>query len=194
MPKSNAYLNRTAQALESHGLEVQIVDTVDELRKIVLKKIPEGAEVFTISSETLCLCGIAEAINESGKYVSVRNQLNAETDKAKKRKIGAAPDWAIGSVQAITEDGHIWIVSATGSQLAACVYGAEHVIYVVGAQKLVKDDAAALRRIYEVALPLESERSQKTYGTPSKIGKILQIIDDKPGRTTVYLVKENIGF
>jgi hypothetical protein len=191
---TQSVLDNAAEALRSNHIEVIIVGSVTELKSLILATIPKGSEIFTISSETLRLSGIAEAINESGDYISVRNQLNEATDKQLKRKLGASPDWAIGSVQAVTEDGHLWIVSATGSQLASCVYGAEHVIYVVGQQKIVKDDATAMQRIYEVALPLESQRSQKIYHKPSKVGKILQIIDDRPGRTTVYIVKENIGF
>lgn len=191
---SNSSIDRAVKSLIAHGIEAKIVSTVDELRSLVFKLIPKGAEVFTISSETLRLSGIADEINQSGRYQSVRNLLNQETDKKIKRQLGASPEYAIGSVQAITEDGHIWVVSATGSQLASYVYGAQKVIFVVGAQKIVKNDDAAMERIYDHTLELESTRTRAIFGEPSRIGKILKIIDDQPGRSTVYILKQAIGF
>lgn len=191
---SDRVINKTIKALTAHGIEAHFEATMAQAFARILKIIPTGAEVFTLSSETLRLSGLAAAINDSGKYISVRNLLNEQKDPKIKRKLGSAPAYAIGSVHALTEDGHLWIVSATGSQLASCVYGAEQVIYVIGAQKIVKDDAAALKRVYDYTLPLESARTQKIFGIDSRIGKLLIINDDKPGRTTVYIVKEKIGF
>lgn len=193
-PADSISIDTTLAAMRTNGFEALIVQTSAAVRDLVLDRLPKGAEVFTISSETLRLAGVTEAINDSGDYISIRHQLTAEQDPGRKRKLGAAPDYAVGSVQAVTEAGHLWIASATGSQLASCVYGAEHVIYVVGAQKLVADNAAALARIDEYALPLESLRSQEKYGTDSRVGKLLQIKDDKPGRTTVIIINESIGY
>lgn len=73
--------------------------------------------------------------------------------------------------------------------------GAGRAIWVVGAQKVVPDLATALRRIEEHALPLESARTQAAYGSPSAINRLL-ILDAEPypGRGTVPLVREAIGF
>ncbi len=185
---------KTVSALTDQGFTVEVVDSVEEAKDKVLAALPIQAEVFTLSSETLRLSGISEAIDQSGDYQSVRQQLGQQTELRVKRKLGSSPDYAIGSVQALTEDGHIWLASATGSQLASCVYGAEHVIYVVGAQKIVRNDEKALERIREYTLPLETARAQAAYGNGSRIGKLLQIIDDRPGRTSIYLIKESIGF
>lgn len=187
-------INRTAIALTANGFEVTICDKASEAKDQVINTIPKGSAVFTISSETVRLCGLAEAIDVKKDYISVRNLLSSESDKRKKRKYGSTPDYAVGSLHALTEDGHIWIVSATGSQLAACVYGSEHVYYLVGAHKIVKNDVEAMDRIYNYTLPLESVRTQAAYGHPSRVGKILKIIDDSPGRSHILLIKERIGF
>ncbi len=190
----DATIKKTAQALLSHNIDTHIINTIEEARSAILTQIPDGSEVFTISSETLRLGGISEAIDGSERFISVRNMLKQEKDPKLKRKLGSAPDYAIGSIHALTEDGHIWIVSATGSQLASCVYGSEKVIYVVGAHKIVKDDQEAIKRIYDYTLPLESQRTQGLFGTDSRVGKLLTIHDDKPGRTTLYIVKEIVGY
>ena len=110
-------------------------------------------------------------------------------------KLGAAPDWVVSSVHAVTEDGHLLIASNTGSQLSAEVYSGGKVIFVVGAQKIVKDNIEGLGRIYEYVLPLEDARAQKAYGIHSNVSKILIINKEiMPERITVILVKEKLGF
>lgn len=103
-------------------------------------------------------------------------------------------DVVIGSVHAITEDGKAVIASASGSQLAPYVFGADQVIWVVGAQKIVPDLDAALDRIERHSLPLESQRLQEVYGMPSTIGKELIMHSERPGRIHVLLLEEAIGF
>jgi LUD domain len=84
-------------------------------------------------------------------------------------------DVVIGSVHAVTEDGHVVIASASGSQLASYAFGADRVVWVVGAQKVVPDLDTAFDRIEKHSLPLESERLQEVYGMPSAIGKELVV-------------------
>jgi L-lactate utilization protein LutC len=191
-------VNKTMPALEAQGMRVVLVKSGDEAKEVVLKLIPEGAEVFTMTSRTLESIGVLPILDESGKYESVRKKLKSEDAKItarEKRQLGAAPDWAIGSVHAITQDGQVMIASNTGSQLAAYVYGAEHVVWVVGTQKLVKNTAEGMRRIQEYSFPLEDERSREVYGSPSGISKVLQINQEvKPDRITVILVEEKLGF
>lgn len=194
-------MDRTIKNLRANGISVIVVSNGEEAKRQVIELIPEGAEVMTMSSITLASTGINEVINESGKYDSVKNKL-AKMDRAtqnlKMQKLGAAPEWAIGSVHAVTEEGQVFIASNTGSQLPAYVYASEHVIWVVGKQKLVKDDSDAMKRIYDYILPKESERLAKQYGNPelkSNVSKLLIVNKEvTPGRITMILVKEELGF
>ncbi|MBI3342389.1 LUD domain-containing protein, partial [Candidatus Curtissbacteria bacterium] len=112
------------------------------------------------------------------------------------QKLGAAPKWSVGSVNAVTEDGKVLIASNTGSQLSGYVYGSQHVVFVVGAQKLVKNLDVAMERIYEYVLPLESERAKKAYGMPGSFVSKLLIINKevRPGRVRLIFIKEALGF
>lgn len=68
-------------------------------------------------------------------------------------------------------------------------------IWVVGAQKLVGTLEDGLRRIHDYCLPLESERTRQAYGQPSAINKLLTInAEHEPGRITMVLVKQQLGF
>ncbi len=194
----NDRVEKAARALEKNGFTVELVETGNEAREKVLSILPEKAEVFTMTSQTLEQIGLSDAINTPDKYDSVRNKLNAmdrNTEGREMAKLGAAPDWVVSSVHAVTEDGHLLIASNTGSQLSAEVYSGGKVIFVVGAQKIVKDNIEGLGRIYEYVLPLEDARAQKAYGMHSNVSKILIINKEiMPERITVILVKEKLGF
>jgi L-lactate utilization protein LutC len=107
----------------------------------------------------------------------------------------STPDVLVGSVAAVTETGSLVVASASGSQLPGYAGAAARVIWVVGAQKVVPDLSTALRRIEEHCLPLESERVMRIYGQPSAINRVLILnAEPEPGRGTVLLLREAIGF
>ena len=194
-------IKETVKNLKENGFNPIVVNNSEEAKAKVLELIPEKSEVMTMSSVTLNTSGIAKAINESGKYDSVKNKLSEmsrETDGRAMQKIGAAPEYAVGSVHAVTLDGHVFIASNTGSQLPAYVYASTHVIWVVGTQKIVKNDADAMKRIYDYILPKESVRLGEQYGNPgikSNVSKVLIVNKEfNPERVTLILVKEELGF
>jgi acyl-CoA hydrolase len=190
-------LDATVVALEEHGFGVEVVDDFDAAREAVLARIPEGASVMTNTSVTLQETGIADAIDNGGPFDSARNEMTAldyATQLPEMKAIAGQPDYALGSVHAITRDGTVVIASASGSQLASYAWGAANVIFVVGAQKLVPTPEAARKRIYEHSLKLEDARAFAAYGQNSFVGKILEIHQDPPGRIHVVLIRQPVGF
>ena len=190
-------LQRTVVALEEHGFSAEVVEDLDTARAAVLARIPHGSSVMTNTSVTLAETGIADAINDGGPYESARNAMLAldfATQAQEMKAIGGQPDYALGSVHAITADGTLVIASASGSQLASYAWGAANVIFVAGAQKLVPTLEAALQRIYRHSLTLEDGRAMAAYGQHSQVGKILEIHQELPGRIHVVLIREAVGF
>jgi len=191
-------LERAAAALTAHGFAVEILDDAAAARARIRELIPEGASVYTSASETTRLSGIREDINDSGRYQAVGPRamaMDRETEFDDIRRLIAGPDFVVGSVAALTETGSIVVASASGSQVPAYSGGAGHAIWIVGAQKVVPDLSAALRRVEEHCLPLESERAQAVYGQPSAINRLLVMNAElHPGRATVLLLREAIGF
>ena len=184
-------------ALEEHGFSVEVVDDLDAAREAVLARIPQGSSVMTNTSVTLAETGIADAINDGGPYESARNKMFAldfATQAQEMKAIGGQPDYALGSVHAITRDGTLVIASASGSQLASYSWGAANVIFVVGAHKLVPTLEAAHQRIYQHSLVLEDARAQAAYGQHSQVGKILEIHQELPGRIHLVLIRQVVGF
>jgi len=190
-------LAATVVALEEHGFSVEVVNDLDAARAAVLARIPRGSSVMTNTSVTLEETGIADAINDSGPYESARKKMLAldfATQVQEMKAIGGQPDYALGSVHAITRDGTLVIASASGSQLASYAWSAANVIFVVGAQKLVATLAAAHERIYQHSLKLEDARAYAAYGQNSSVGKILEIHQELPGRIHIVLIRQPVGF
>jgi hypothetical protein len=198
VPASAEQLERTADALRSHGFGVEILDDVAAARIRIKDLIPEGATVFTGASETLRQSGIDADLNAGGRYDAVRPRVLA-ADRATQadeiRTMCAAPDYVVNSVAAVTETGSLVLASGTGSQLPASAGGAAHAIWIVGAQKVVPDLATALRRVEEHSLPLESARTMEAYGSPSMVSRLLVLSRELiPGRGTALLLRQAIGF
>ena len=190
-------LATTVVALEEHGFSVDVVDDLDAARETVLALIPEGASVMTNTSVTLQETGIADAIDGGEPYDSARTRMSAldyATQLQEMKAIAGQPDYALGSVHAITPEGTLVIASASGSQLASYGWGAANVIFVVGAQKLVPSLEAARERIVEHSLKLEDARAYAAYGQNSYVGKVLEIHQEQPGRIHVVLIRQAIGF
>jgi hypothetical protein len=191
-------LERAAAALTAHGFTVEILDNVAVARSRIKDLIPEGASVFTGASETLRLSGIDGDLNASGRYQAVKPRVLAmdrATGADDIRRLLASPDFVVGSVAAVAETGSLVVASGTGSQLPAYAGGAAHAIWVVGAQKVVPDLDSALRRVEDHCLPLENARAQVVYGSPSAINRLLILNAELlPGRGTVLLLRETIGF
>ena len=191
-------LGATVVALEEHGFSVEVVGDLDAARAAVLARIPHGSSVMTNTSVTLAETGIADAINDEGApYDSARNAMFAldfATQAQEMKAIGGQPDYALGSVHAITADGTLVIASASGSQLASYAWGAANVIFVAGAHKLVPTLRAAHERIYAHSLPLEDARAQAAYGQHSQVGKILEIHQELPGRIHIVLIRQPVGY
>jgi L-lactate utilization protein LutC len=193
---SDEQIERTAKALEANGIHVLIAANGDEAKSQLFEIIPAGAEVFTGSSRTVDTLGLPAEVER--RYNSVRARLatmNRQTQWREMVKLGAVPEYIVGSVHAVTEDGTVVIASSSGNQLAGYAASAAHVVWLVGAQKIVPNLDEAMKRIREYAYPLEDERLLQTMGKNSNINKVLVIHREiTPGRTTMIIVKEELGF
>jgi hypothetical protein len=190
-------LAATIVALEEHGFSIDVADDNDAARAAVLARIPEGASVITNTSVTLQETGITDAIDNGGRYDSVRNkliELDFATQLREMKELAGRAEYSLGSVHAVTRHGTLLIASASGSQLASYAWGVANVIFVVGAQKLVPDLQAAHERILEHSLKLEDARAFAVYGQNSYVGKILEIRQEQPGRIHIVLIRRSIGF
>jgi hypothetical protein len=196
-PASEETLQRVAAKLQERNIEVVVVDDGDDARKLVLERLPKGAEVHSGKSKTLQEAGIFDLILDPSQYDALRNRymkMDRQTQGREIRKLIAGPDFMLGSVNAVTEDGILVAASATASQLGPYASTAGKVILIVGSQKIVPDLETALRRIREYVLPWEDAQVRKMIPTGSFVGKIL-IVEREwvTGRMAVVLVRKPVG-
>lgn len=192
-------LDKTIEALKLNGINAMVVENGEEAKKRALELIPQGAEVMNMTSVTVDSIGLTDEILNSGKYDAVKNKLvkmDRNTQGLEMQRIGSAPEWAVGSVHAVTEDGKIVVASNSGSQLPGYAYGASHVVWIVGTHKIVKDLDAGIKRVYDYVLPLEADRARKAYGVDGSFVSKMLIInrENVEGRTNLIFVKEALGF
>ena len=120
-----AVIDKVAAAIRANNIDVRVVG--EEARRVVLDLIPVGAEVHSGKSKTLSDVGLYQELFESGRYDSVRARympMDRQTKAREIRKLIAAPDYMLGSVQAITESGDLVIASASSSQIGPYATGA----------------------------------------------------------------------
>ena len=189
---------RTSKALAANGIQTLIAENGAEAKRLFFELIPDGSEVFLASSVTLEQLGIKDEIDQSGRFDALRPKMyamNRETQGREIRKMTSAPDFAAGSVHAVTEDGHVLIASNTGSQLGPYASGAGRVIWIVGAQKIVRDLSEGMRRLQEHVVPLEEQHMRDLYKVGTAVNQILVVNRaSRPNRITMIIVKEELGF
>lgn len=194
---SDLQIERTVLALEANGIHTLLAEDGEQARKIFLDLVPEDSLIYQDASITLDSLGLTADIEEPGRFNALRPRLRTLKNQTRPDQIlllGASPDYMVGSVNAVTEDGWVLIGSDSGSQLGPYVSGAKNVIWIVGAQKIVKDLGEGLRRIREYALPLENDLLTAADDENISLSKLLIIYKERPGRITMILVNENLGF
>jgi L-lactate utilization protein LutC len=197
-PASEAVLQTVAERLRERNFETIIVANAAEAKAAVMERIPDGVEIHSGKSKTLEDIGVFAELMRSDRYDFVRkrtSKMDRKTQAREIRKLGASPDVMLGSVQALTEAGQLVVASASGSQIGPYASGAGTLILVVGSQKIVPDLDTALRRITEHVQPYEDARLREQIGIGTKLTRIL-ILEREfyPGRTTVVLVREPVGY
>jgi L-lactate utilization protein LutB len=186
-------------ALEERGVQPLFVADRQAALEQVLKLIPRGASVAHGSSTTLREIGLVDYLSQPDcGYRYLNSEWLAEQDSQRRAHMRATlsveADYFLGSVQAICETGEAISVDATGSRGAFYMYGPPHVIWVAGMNKLVPTLDDALRRARDIALPLEDQRMRHSGGSGSFIGKLVIYERERPGRITLVLVGEPLGF
>lgn len=196
---SEEVLSRTKTALESHGINVIVVDTKEEAFQLMKDLIPSGAEVMTGSSTTLQQIGFMDYyISNQHPWKNLGTPIFKEQDKVKQalmRRQSLTAQYFTASVNAITEDGQLVAVDGSGSRVGAYPFAAEKLILVSGVNKIVPTLNDAFDRIRNVVYPLEDARAMARYGGHARFAKWLII--EREGikdRITLILVKEHLGF
>ena len=147
--------------------------------------IPEGVIVGTADSTTLIQMGVFSALRKRGKNDIInpfvrdakgRLLVDGEERQELMRKALLSDVFVIGT-NAVTLDGKLVNTDGNGNRVAAMIFGPKKVIVVAGANKIVKDADAALKRVREYCAP----RNVIRHGTKHRRAEFLDIPCAKTG-------------
>ncbi len=173
-----------------------------------LSLIPEGSTIAWGGSESIKQCLIPQTLLEDSRFTVYDRAAYNTPEKAKEfNNLAFNCNYYFMSSNALTLDGVLVNVDGYGNRVASLIYGPDHVIMVVGMNKIVGDVDEAYRRIRNMASPPNTIRLNKN--TPcAKNGKCgdcysedcicNQIVITRRSRDKdrihVILVGENLGF
>ncbi len=200
-------VERTIQSLRRNNFNAIFVPDSKSACEEVLKQIPDGATVGVGGSVTLIQTGLPEAL--AGRNIQliwpIRQGKTPDEIFDLIRKSFSA-DVFLSGTNAVTEDGKLFNVDATGNRVGAMFIGPKKTIIVTGVNKIVKDIDAAEKRVKEWVAPQNAKRlGRKTpcvetgvcadCKSPDRICNIYVILAKKPVRTEVLviLVGEQLG-
>ncbi len=198
---------RTILALKRNNFEAKYVakaaDALDELWKM----IPEGASVGVGGSLTLNTIGFfEEAQKRPIKLLNpiVKGITPEEGDRIRRAVFSA--DFFVSSSNAITEDGQLFNIDATGNRVAPMMFGPKKVVLICGANKIVKNLAEAQQKVQELTAPMNVKRlgykdpcgqtgACADCSSPERICNCYVILAKKPRRVDfmIYIVGEFLG-
>lgn len=203
--KRNENLAQTViKGLKSRNMEGYYAASREEALKMALSLIPEGATVTMGGCQTAADIGLTDAI-KSSKY----NYLdrNNAADKRAAELAAYSADYFIASANAITNDGVIVNIDGNSNRVSCLAYGPEHVLYLIGMNKVCPDTDSAIKRARNVAAPINATR----FGVNTPCTKTGACADCKSpeticcnflitrferhaGRVSVILINEDLGF
>ena len=146
-------LARTIEALENNNYTVRRAKNTEEARALAQSFVSSGMTVGFGGSMTLAETGVLADLRARGDS----ELFDRAKDPDAMRKALTA-DVFFASTNAVTETGVLYNVDGNGNRVAAMLFGPQSVVLLVGENKIVPDEAAAVSRVERVASPANTER------------------------------------
>ena len=193
------------KAFEKNGMEMAFVSNKEEALSLAISFIKPGMSVGLGGSTTVAQIGLLEYLT-SLKGITLFNQYEkgiSMEENTKRRREGMLSDIYVCGTNALTRKGELVNADGSGNRVAAQIFGPKKVLIVTGRNKIVENIEEGFKRICEIAAPKNVERMNNVAIANGKapthnldnIGNKWAYIDgDTPGRTTIIIVDEDLGF
>jgi hypothetical protein len=168
------YAKTVVNNLQKKNINAQYVSSREEALTTVLGMIPSGATVARGDSVTLDQIGILPELrkrkqnkiidpferddNSSSTHPETEQGTEQRTQHRVRTKEALSADIFLVGTNAVTLDGKLVNIDGGGNRVAAMIFGPDKVIVVAGVNKIVKDVDEALKRIHNVAAPMNAMR------------------------------------
>jgi hypothetical protein len=199
--------NKIKRNFRMRNIEVEYFQTLKYVKSYILDIIPTECTVGIGHSATLQKIDIAQSLIERGNIVYDKELAKTKEECKILKKKALLTDWYITGSNAISTDGKIVNVDHSGNRVAAINFGPDKVIIVVGKNKIVSTVEDAIRRVKNVASPLNAKRAG--FNPPcvelnqcidcvsnERVCNSLSIIEGQSDRERmqILIVNENYGF
>jgi hypothetical protein len=200
-------VERTIHALKKNNFEALFVPDAKAALEEVMRRIPDGATVGVGGSLTLNQIGLLDALGKRNiRLIWPFQQARNDEERIELVRKSFSSDIFLSSTNAVTEDGKLFNVDATGNRVGAMFIGPKSVIVISGVNKIVKDIEAAEKRVKEWTAPQNAKRLKRKTpcvetgvcadcSSPDRICNIYVTLAKRPSRTDVIiiLVGEKLG-
>lgn len=202
------HVDEAVKSLQAHGFEARFFETRDDAVRFIMDQAETCRTVGVGGSKTVRALGVLELLENAGKTVYDNWKLKAGTsEELQCRKAQMTADLFLSSANAVTMTGEIVNKEASGNRTNSMTFGPQHVIIVVGLNKIVPDIGAAFDRIEHIAAPVRAMGMRRKTpcvqtgvcmdcDSPERICCITSILHRKPYFTkiTVAILNENLGY
>ncbi len=158
------YREKLAEHLIKHltkrRMEASYAPTAAIAKDEIVAMIPSGVTVSRCGSMSLVEMGLWEALAQKPGIEIIdpfAPGLTPDEVMARRRQ-GLTADFMIASSNALTLDGKLVNLDATGNRVAAMCFGPKKVILAVGLNKVAPDLDSAMARVKHHAAPLNAMR------------------------------------
>ena len=193
--------------LKKRHFEAFYCPTAQEAVQKVSALIPDHSSVTWGGSMTIRDMGLTQALHQRQLHILDRDEANDRDEAQRIYREAFSCDYYLTSANAISEDGVIVNIDGNGNRVAAITFGPQHVIIVLGLNKVAQDVNAALARARSTAAPVNAARFD--INTPCRVDGVCHnchspqgicnyihfMRNSHPaGRHTVVLVGEDLGY
>ncbi len=199
---------KTIEKLEAHDFKALYVNNRQEAVEEIWKHVTPKQKIGVGGSVTIRELGILEQLEARGHtlYNHWKPGLSKE-NVLEIRKSQMTSDLFLSSVNAITVNGELVNIDGVGNRVNSINFGPGKVILVAGYNKIVEDVQEAIKRIKNVAAPINAKRLNIDVpcakvgkcvdcNSPNRICRVVVIHERKPSLTDILiiLVGEELGF
>lgn len=199
---------KAVERLVAHDFKAIYVKTKEEAVQEIRKQITPKQRIGVGGSLTLRELGILEKLDAEGYTIYNHWKPGLSRERMLEiRKSQMTSDLFLSSVNAVTLNGELVNIDGIGNRVNSTVFGPGKVILVAGYNKIVDDVQEGIKRIKNVAAPLNARRLNIDVpcaklgkcvdcNSPNRICRVIVIHERKPSLTDIFiiLVGEELGF
>ena len=199
---------KAVEALKENRFLARYFPTADEAARELLAAIPREATVGIAGSWTLMQLDIAAKLEERGNTVFCHHKPGLTPEEVMAtRRAQLTCDVFLTGTNAITADGRLVNMDATGNRVAAMMFGPKKAFVLTGANKIVPGIHEAMERIRTTAAPQNNRRLNRPNPCvqsgqcmdcqgPTRLCNITTVLHKKPPASTihVWIIGEELGY